>query len=243
MIDVHSHIVFDVDDGPDTLEESLDLIAESYRQGVRVLVSTSHRRKGMFETPEEKIKANFETVKTAAEERFPDLTLLFGGELYYTEDLRQKLENGQVPTMAGTRYALIEFSMTTPWRDIHTALTKVLLLGITPIVAHIERYNALEYADDRVQEILDMGCLTQVNSNHVLKPKLFGDKEKIFKVRGRYFMEKGLVTCISSDMHNLGKRPPYMEQAYKVIEKTYGTAKAQALFHDNMAELLEDVIN
>ena len=59
MIDIHSHIVFDVDDGPKSLEESLNLISESYRQGVRTLVSTSHRRKDMFETPEEKIHANF----------------------------------------------------------------------------------------------------------------------------------------------------------------------------------------
>ena len=49
MIDIHSHIVFDVDDGPKTLEESLALIGESYRQGVRTIISTSHRRKGMFE--------------------------------------------------------------------------------------------------------------------------------------------------------------------------------------------------
>ena len=55
MIDIHSHIVFDVDDGPKTIEDSKLLIEESYRQGVRTIVSTSHRRKGMFETPEEKI--------------------------------------------------------------------------------------------------------------------------------------------------------------------------------------------
>ena len=66
MIDVHSHIVFDVDDGPKTLEESLDLIGESYAQGVRTIVSTSHRRKGMFETPEDKIFANFSKVKEEA---------------------------------------------------------------------------------------------------------------------------------------------------------------------------------
>ncbi len=52
MIDIHSHIVFDVDDGPKTLKESLNLISESYRQGVRTIVSTSHRRKDMFETPD-----------------------------------------------------------------------------------------------------------------------------------------------------------------------------------------------
>ena len=96
MIDIHSHIVFDVDDGPKTLKESLNLISESYRQGVRTIVSTSHRRKDMFETPEETIRANFLQVKKAAEEKFPDLTILYGGELYYTEDLRQKLEKGLV---------------------------------------------------------------------------------------------------------------------------------------------------
>ena len=75
MIDVHSHIVFDVDDGPKTLEESLDLIGESYAQGVRKIVSTSHRRKGMFETPEDKIFANFSKVKAEAEALYPDLTI------------------------------------------------------------------------------------------------------------------------------------------------------------------------
>ena len=72
MIDVHSHIVFDVDDGPKTLEESLELIGESYAQGVRTIVSTSHRRKGMFETPEDKIFANFSKVKEKAAVLFPD---------------------------------------------------------------------------------------------------------------------------------------------------------------------------
>ena len=59
MIDIHSHIVFDVDDGPKTIEDSRALLEESYRQGVRTIISTSHRRKGMFETPEAKIEENF----------------------------------------------------------------------------------------------------------------------------------------------------------------------------------------
>ena len=58
MIDIHSHIVFDVDDGPKSREESKSLLIEAYRQGVRTIVSTSHRRKGMYETPEEKIAEN-----------------------------------------------------------------------------------------------------------------------------------------------------------------------------------------
>lgn len=240
MIDIHSHIVFDVDDGPTTIEESLALIGESYRQGVRTIVSTSHRRKGMFETPEDKIFANFSQVKEVAEAKYEGLEILYGGELYYSSDILEKLERGQVPKMNNTRFALIEFSMTTPWKDIHTALSNVIMLGITPVVAHIERYNALEFNEERVRELINMGCYTQINSSHVLKPKLFGDKYRQFKKRARYFLEKNLVHCVASDMHNLGPRPPFMDEAREIITKDFGTKRAYALFEGNPQTLLEN---
>ncbi|TWS94594.1 MULTISPECIES: capsular polysaccharide biosynthesis protein Cps4B [unclassified Streptococcus] len=240
MIDIHSHIIFDVDDGPKTLAESIALVTESYQQGVRTIVATSHRRKGMFETPEDKILANFQQLQVEMSERLPDLTLLYGGELYYSGDVQKGLENQTIPTMANTRFALIEFSMATPWKEIHKAATKVLLLGITPIIAHIERYNALEYDKKRVKELIDMGCYTQVNSSHVLKPKLFGDKAKLFKKRARFFLEENLVHCVASDMHNLAERKPYMKQAREIIAKDFGSKRAKDLFENNQKILLEN---
>ena len=240
MIDIHSHIVFDVDDGPSTIEESLALIGESYRQGVRTIVSTSHRRRDLFKTPEEKIWENFKQVKEAAEAKFEGLEILYGGELYYNNALLEKLENHQVPRMNDTQFALIEFSMKTSWKDIHEAVNKVLMLGVTPIIAHIERYNALENQEDRVRELINMGCYTQINSAHVLKPRLFGDKYRVFKKRARYFLEKNLVHIVASDMHNLDKRPPYMDQACEIIEELYGSSRAYNLFEGNAKTLLEN---
>lgn len=240
MIDIHSHIVFDVDDGPSTIEESLALIGESYRQGVRTIVSTSHRRRELFKTSEEKIYENFKQVKEAAEAKFDDLTILYGGELYYNNALLDKLEQHKVPRMADTQFALIEFSMTTPWKEIHTALSNVIMLGITPVVAHIERYNALEFNEERVKELINMGCYTQINSAHVLKPRLFGDKYRVFKKRARYFLEKNLVHIVASDMHNLGPRPPYMDQARDIITRDFGDRRAFDLFEGNAKTLLEN---
>ena len=122
MIDIHSHIVFDVDDGPKTREDTRALLEESYRQGVRTIISTSHRRKGMFETPEEKISKNFQEVKKIAAEVAPDLTIHYGAEIYFTNDVLKKLEEKIIPRLAETRFALIEFSMGTPYKEIHTAL-------------------------------------------------------------------------------------------------------------------------
>ena len=242
MIDIHSHIVFDVDDGPKSREESKALLAESYRQGVRTIVSTSHRRKGMFETPEEKIAENFLQVREIAKEVASDLVIAYGAEIYYTSDVLDKLEKNRIPTLNNSRYALIEFSMNTPYRDIHSALSKILMLGITPVIAHIERYDALENNEKRVRELINMGCYTQVNSSHVLKSKLFGERYKFMKKRAQYFLERDLVHIIASDMHNLDSRPPYMEDAYQIISKKYGRAKAEELFVENPRKIIMDQI-
>ena len=242
MIDIHSHIVFDVDDGPQSRGESKVLLEEAYAQGVRTIVSTSHRRKGMFETPEDKIAANFSEVKQLAQEIGPDLTILYGAEIYFSGDALEKLEKDLIPRLNGTRYALIEFSMNTPYRDIHSALSKILLLGITPVIAHIERYHALENNEKRVKELINMGCYTQVNSSSLLKPKLFGDTYKFMKKRARYFLERDLVHIVASDMHNLDSRPPYMKEAYELITKKYGRDRARDLFETNPAKILKDQI-
>ena len=230
MIDIHSHIVFDVDDGPKTIEDSRALLEESYRQGVRTIISTSHRRKGMFETPEAKIEENFKQVQELAKE--------IGAEIYYTSDILDKLEQGKIPRLADSQYALIEFSMITPYKEIHTALSNVLRLGVTPVVAHIERYHCLENDEKKVRDLINMGCYTQINSSSVLKPKLFGDTYKFMKKRAQFFLEKDLVHFVASDMHNLDPRPPYMQEAYQIISKKYGESHAEQLFRKNQELLL-----
>lgn len=233
MIDIHSHIIFGVDDGPKTIQESLELIGEARRQGVRVIVATSHRRKGMFETPEKVIMANFLELKAAVARVFPETRLCYGGELYYTKDIIGKLDKKKVPTLNGTKNVLIEFSMNTPWKEIQEAVNEVILLGLTPVIAHIERYDALAFKGERVAELIDKGCYTQVNSSHVLKPGLIGDPSKEFKKRVQYFLDNDLVYCVASDMHNLDKRKPYMQEAFTVVEKEYGPERARALFKKN----------
>ena len=103
--------------------------------------------------------------------------------------------------MHNTQFALIEFSARTSWKEIHSGLSNVLRAGVTPIVAHIERYDALEENSDRVREIINMGCYTQVNSSHVLKPKYSLAIKIKKKETCPLFLEKIwfiwlLVTCI-----------------------------------------------
>lgn len=242
MIDIHSHIIFDVDDGPKNREMTRALLQASYEQGVRTIIATSHRRKGMFETPEEKIAENFKEVETIAAAVAPDLKILYGAEIYYTSDVLEKLEHKKIPSLASTSYVLIEFSMNTPYKEIHAALGHILRLGLTPVVAHIERYHCLEGDEKRVRELINMGCYMQVNSVNVLQPKLFKDSHKVMKKRVKFFLEKDLVHFVASDMHNKDKRPSYMKQAYQIVQKKYGKTRADSLFKANQELLINDEI-
>ena len=240
MIDLHSHIIFGVDDGPETIEESKQLLIEAVNQGVRTIVATSHRRIGMFETPEEEIQINFKQVQELAKEITPDLTILYGAEVYYSIEMLEKLKDGKVPCINETSYVLIEFSRSTSFWEIRNALKNLLMLGLIPIVAHIERYQALENNEKYLKEIIAMGCYTQVNSSNILKPKFFNDKNRAFKKRAKYFLERDLVHFIASDMHNCSKRPPYMKEAYEIISKKYGEKKARELFVDNPSRIVQN---
>lgn len=240
MIDIHSHVIFGVDDGPETLTDALDLLVEAKKQGVAKIIATSHRRKGLFETPEVTILQHFCQLKEAANRLIPDLDLYYGGELYYTPALLDKLEQNLYPTLNGSRFVLIEFSGRTPYKDIRQAVIDVARLGLTPVLAHIERYQALENDEKGVRELINLGAYTQINSSSVLKAKVLGDPQRVFKKRARYFLDKGLVHCVASDMHNLTTRRPHMQEAYSLVEAKYGPKVAQALFVTNPQSLLDN---
>lgn len=152
------------------------------------------------------------------------------------------LDKKKVSTLNGTKNVLIEFSMNTTWKEIQEAVNEVILLGLTPVIAHIERYDALAFKGERVAELIDKGCYTQVNSSHVLKPGLIGDPSKEFKKRVQYFLERVLVHCVASDMHNITTRPPFMKEAYQLVAEEYGQDKAKALFKKNLLMLLKNQV-
>ena len=233
LIDIHSHIIFGVDDGPQTIEESRSLLMDAYNQGVRTIVATSHRRIGMFETPEDTIEKNFKSVQKLSKEVASDLTVLYGAEIYYSSELMDKLEKKMIPSINESSYVLIEFSRNITFWEIKSGLINILRLGYIPVVAHVERYQVLDRNEEYLKEIINMGCYIQINSSSVLKVKWYNDKNKVLKKRAKYFLDRDLVHCIASDMHHLSERPSFMKEAFDFISKKYGQKKAKRLFVDN----------
>lgn len=240
MIDIHSHILFGVDDGAQSEEDTLNILKESYAQGVRKIIATPHQRRGMFEEPLEKLDQTFTRVKELSRQVADDLEIHLGCEIYYSQGVEEKIEDSLLLTLANTDYLLVEFNYKITYKDMYKALNKIILLGKIPVIAHIERYDCLENNIKRIEELRDLGCFMQVNSASVLKPKLFGDRHKVYKKRAKLFLEEDVVDFIASDMHNITNRRPYMKESYDIIKEKYGNKRAERIFRKNQEKLLEN---
>lgn len=240
MIDIHSHIIYNVDDGADTLEESLQILAESMQQGTRIIVATPHIRKHMFETDWDVIRKRFEALRKRSRELFPDLRLLLGCEVYYTPDVREKLDEGRIPSFASTDYILVEFGHDTSYGEIHRAVRNIFMSGKKPILAHIERYDALAFDNTRCEELIDMGCVMQVNAGSLLKPRWWQDPMSTLKKRARFLMKENMVHCVASDVHHMETRKNHMRAAAEYVEQKYGQERVRELFSENPRRILHN---
>ena len=206
MIDIHSHILPNVDDGSDSLETTRALLNLYVEQGVSRVVCTSHQNRDCIRT--EDIKQVFAALQSAVKDIPVELCL--GAEIYYYAEMLRDLENGKLLTLNGTRCVLVEFSVTEP-TDIADIVYDLSIAGYTPIVAHIERYTYLTKDDYFL--IKESGGLIQVNSGSIL----FKGYLKILK----FLFKNDLVDFVASDCHDLAYRSVDFVPVKNFIRKKY----------------------
>lgn len=205
MIDIHTHILYGVDDGSPNSETSKFLIDEEIKNGVKKIILTPHQNEECKRTIE--LIERFESFKN--EFKAYNIDFYLGSEIYYYSNMIDDLKRNELLTINNTKYVLVEFS-TEIETDISSIIYDLKINGYLPIVAHIERYPYLSLKD--YDEIKKNGALIQVNS------KSF--ERKIYNKRLKYLMKKDLVDFISSDCHN-EKRNCDFEFAKKFIAKKY----------------------
>lgn len=242
MIDIHSHIVFDVDDGPLTIADSINLIKKCNRDGVNTFISTSHFKKNEYETAEVDIYSHYSQLKNEVKKILPNVEIFYGGEIFYTEDVLDDIINGCLPTLNNTQYILIEFNSDSNWETIHSGITQLINNGFRPILANIEKYDCLSFEKAKLQILVEQGCYFQVNSTFVSKQFFWKKKSSIYNKRIKFLLQNDLVHFVASDIHTLKFSKPNMGKAYSYIEKNYGLQRAKMLFVENPKKLLGDFI-
>lgn len=223
MIDLHSHILPELDDGAQSLEESLAMARMAVESGIRVMVATPH----CADDRGREVYSAWKLLRQALKENEIPLILLPGMEIFGTEDTARLLKERKLFTLNGTRYPLIEFAFQSDGREETRILQSVCEAGYRPIIAHPERYGWLQENPWLMNLWTRMGCMAQVNRGSLLGRFGVRAQETAFELVGR-----GFVVAVASDAHSTRIRTPWLKDVWEVLEEEFAPACPRMLMLD-----------
>ncbi len=233
LLDIHSHILHNIDDGAKDLNESVALLQNMYSQGITDVIATPHfyPQTDVLEDFTQTAAERFNELKTLCEaENLPNIYL--GCEVFYYSGI-SKASNLEKLTLGGSEYILLEPSHTQLGKGFQRELLYFRdTLGITPILAHIERYHKEKGYKNLISFIKENGILTQVNASSFADRKYSRVLKKLIK--------EDIITFLGTDTHSLELRPPLLLDALNVIEEKFGNDYKEKLC-ENSLELLNKI--
>ena len=233
FVDIHCHILPGVDDGAENTEQAVALLQQAWEDGIGTVVLTPHYRGRYRGNVEKRIRPRVEHLQREIRHLLPDMELYLGSEIGYELDVSEKLTDGTLLSMNGTRYVLLEFRSNCFRSRVMEGVLELINFGYVPIIAHAERYEIFLNNKDIADEVLGLGALIQINADSVLGKR--GLKTRWFCQR---MLRQRKVHFIATDAHDHENRPPQLRKCYELVRRKYGEAYAQALFSGNARVVL-----
>lgn len=234
LADTHIHAVYDVDDGSTSLEMSLEMIDNEYKQGVRTIVMTSHN----WANEREHYNERFDNLVKLCADKYPDLKLCTGCEIYCERGWMNKnmreLESGLIHTMNNTKYVLAEFDNSMDMDNVIYCCNRLFEKGYIPIIAHAERYYDVFDGLDSVKLLKDMGCLVQINAY-----SLANDSNEKARNLAREIIYARLADFLGSDAHRMNHRPPQMADGIAWLLRKAEREYVEAVSYKNVMKYLD----
>jgi protein-tyrosine phosphatase len=218
MIDIHSHILFGLDDGAQTPEDTLNMAKQAAADGITMIVATPHHQDGTYNNPPEKVIRRLEEVNRLLGDHEIPLQVLAGMEVHVDGNVVESIQEGKLITYNGhKRHMLLELPHDHVPRYIDKLIFNLQLAGIIPIIPHPERNRELREDPNRLYRLVKQGAMAQLTAASVVGK--FG--KKIQKCCDE-MMKHNLVHFIATDAHNVGSRGVVLREAYEFIGGKYG---------------------
>ena len=228
MIDFHSHILPNIDDGSRSIEETFNLIKEAKKVGFEAIISTSHYMENYYETdvPEREVwvKAIYENLKT----KNIDTKLYLGNEIYFSENIIELLEKRKASTINDTSYVLFELPLNVEPMNLYDVIYDILQYKLVPVLAHPERYSFVQKDPDLIYDLIEKGVLMQANYGSIIGQ--YGEKAQIIV---RKFFENNMIHFLGSDVHRQNTIYPKIPMALELISEIIGDDKLEELTTKN----------
>ncbi|TPR18894.1 tyrosine protein phosphatase [Apilactobacillus timberlakei] len=215
LIDLHSHILPGVDDGSPDLKTSLNLAQIAVEQGIDKMLLTPHHMDGKYINNKKSILEKTESFQSELNNHNIPLEVRAGQELHLNGDLLNAIEQDNILFADEQQhYMMLELPHNEVPEYTNDMVFELQLKGITPVIVHPERNRGLQKAPDKLYELVEHGCLTQLTASSYLGD--FGKKVQKFT---NEIIKANLGFTFASDAHNLAGRNFKMKQAYDLLRK------------------------
>lgn len=231
MIDFHSHILPDIDDGSRSMEETLEILREAKDVGFNKIISTSHYFERYYECNEEERKKLLENVQN----NFNEIAFYLGNEIYVTENMVQLIKDKEASTINNSNYVLFELPMNNKVMRAKETIYRLIENEYIPIIAHPERYSYVQNDIEYVRELSDMGALFQANYGSVIG--MYGQKAK---KTVKKLLKEDLIQFLGSDVHRPNQIYPYIPKIIKKLNKIISEEKIEELTTINPQKVLNN---
>lgn len=216
MVDIHCHILPGIDDGAQTIEDSIQMAKEAVRQGIRTIIATPHYN-SQYANERPAIMAKAAELNEALSNEQIPLTILPGQEIRIYGEIVEDYDFGKLLPLAETSYLFIELPSGHVPRFTERVLFDVQMKGLTPIIVHPERNQEIIQNPDLLYQFVNNGALTQITASG-----LTGHFGKNIKKFTHQLIEADLTHFIASDAHNVTTRSTKMAEAFAIVEQKYG---------------------
>lgn len=236
MVDIHSHLLPGVDDGPATFDEAIALCRAVAAGGCTAAVATPHQHHDIWWNEEPAHLATLlEELQTALD---GTLRLYLGAEIHVGDRTLAELDrwpHGELLSLAGSRWVLLEFDRREPDPDPVALVHELAVAGWRPIVAHPEEYPWLADDPELVDRLIERGARLQVTASNFL-----GERGRGAAERARTLLDAGRVHFVASDAHSTDRRPPRLAEAARELGRRFGEETAHRLTTAHPTAILED---
>ncbi len=231
MIDLHSHILPELDDGARNLQESLEMARMAVDSGITAMVATPHCALGRAS----EVLESWQLLSEALQESGIPLKLLPGMEIYGTFDTLRLLQERKLLTLNGSRYPLVEFSFQSTGDEETQILRSLCKAGYRPVVAHPERYAYVQRNPRLVNRWYRMGCLLQVNRGSLLGRFGRQAQQTAFEL-----VDRGLASVVATDAHTARIRTPWLRDVRELLSGEISPQCARMLLLENPRRILKN---
>ncbi len=235
MFDLHCHLLPGIDDGATDLEMALAMARIAASDGIQTVACTPHIYPGMYDNTADGIRAAIVALQAELDARGIALQLVLGADVHLDPALIQGIRAGRVPTLASSRYLLLEPPHHVAPPRFEDAVFALMTAGIVPVITHPERLSWVESHFDVFERLVARGAWMQITAG-----ALTGRFGRRVQYWGERFIGEGQAHLLATDAHHPQRRPPLLAEAREAAARLVGAEEAGHMVLTRPAGIVAD---